>query len=237
MDDLILAQQLAYYRARAAEYEEWFLRQGRYDRGPALNARWFAEVGEVAAALDRFGLAGDMLELACGTGLWTERLLPHARSLTAVDASPEVIALNRGRLGSADVTYVHADLFQWEPPASSYDVVFFSFWVSHVPPERFEAFWRLVARALRPRGRFFLIDSRREPSSTAVDHRLPDRSAVTQSRRLNNGREFEIYKIYYEPDHLTGRLESLGWSASVSETPTYFLYATGQRVATECEGR
>jgi demethylmenaquinone methyltransferase/2-methoxy-6-polyprenyl-1,4-benzoquinol methylase len=28
----ILEEQLAYYRARASEYDEWFLRKSRYDR-------------------------------------------------------------------------------------------------------------------------------------------------------------------------------------------------------------
>ncbi|MBX6342304.1 MAG: class I SAM-dependent methyltransferase, partial [Thermomicrobiaceae bacterium] len=47
-----------YYRERAAEYDEWFYRQGRYDRGPEANARWFAEADEVAAALDALDLRG-----------------------------------------------------------------------------------------------------------------------------------------------------------------------------------
>ena len=47
-----LSSQLDYYRARAAEYDEWWLRRGRYDRGAALNAQWFAEAAEVQAALE-----------------------------------------------------------------------------------------------------------------------------------------------------------------------------------------
>jgi demethylmenaquinone methyltransferase/2-methoxy-6-polyprenyl-1,4-benzoquinol methylase len=232
----ILWQQLEYYRARAGEYDEWFLRQGRYDRGPALNAQWFAEVETVAAALDAFRPAGDVLELACGTGLWTARLLAHAARVTAVDAAPEVQALNRARLADlaplqagAAVTYVEADLFAWEPPASAFDVVFFSFWLSHVPPERFDAFWALVRQALRPGGRFFLLDSRHEPTSTAVDHRLPERIATTLTRRLNDGREFEIVKVFYEPDPLRARLGQLGWVVETHQTPTYFLFASGSR--------
>ena len=50
LDDL-LRQQIEYYRERASEYDEWFLRQGRYDRGPERNAQWFAEIGEVSCAL------------------------------------------------------------------------------------------------------------------------------------------------------------------------------------------
>jgi demethylmenaquinone methyltransferase/2-methoxy-6-polyprenyl-1,4-benzoquinol methylase len=63
----VLQQQVDYYRARAGEYDEWFLRQGRYDRGAELNAHWFGEVATVVAALDAFGPRGDVLEFACGT--------------------------------------------------------------------------------------------------------------------------------------------------------------------------
>lgn len=64
-----LAEQLGYYRARAAEYDEWWFRRGRYDRGPNLNARWFEEAAELDQTLAGFGPRGRVLELACGTGL------------------------------------------------------------------------------------------------------------------------------------------------------------------------
>jgi SAM-dependent methyltransferase len=219
--------QIDYYRARAGEYDEWFLRQGRYDRGPELNARWHSELATVARALDEFRPAGRVLELACGTGLWTERLLPHASEIIAVDAAPETIALNRARVGSSRVQYVNADLFSWEPSGADFDVVFFSFWLSHVPPRRFEAFWRLIGSSLRSGGRFFLIDSLRDPTSTATDHSLPARDSAIVTRKLNDGREFEIYKIFYEPSTLTERVAALGFALEAHATPTYFLYASG----------
>ena len=73
-----LREQLDYYGARASEYDQWWLRQGRYDRGAELNARWFAEAAEVELALKVFQPVGHILELACGTGIWTEKLLPSA---------------------------------------------------------------------------------------------------------------------------------------------------------------
>jgi len=142
----ILAHQIAYYRARASEYDEWFLRAGRYDRGSVWNAQWFREVADLEAILTSFHSAGDVLELACGTGWWTERLARTAATLTAVDVAPEVLKLNRRRLAPQPVTYLQADLFTWEPP-QRYDVVFFSFWLSHIPPDRFAGFWDLVAFA------------------------------------------------------------------------------------------
>ncbi|HEV2107332.1 MAG TPA: class I SAM-dependent methyltransferase, partial [Thermomicrobiales bacterium] len=89
--DRTLTEQREYYRARAPEYDQWFLRKGRYDQGPELNQRWFDEVEEVRAALDATRIAGDVLEMAAGTGWWTERLAATAEHLTALDASPETL--------------------------------------------------------------------------------------------------------------------------------------------------
>src|ERR1700676_376597 len=143
-DRPLLDQQIAYYRARAPEYDEWFLREKRYDRGPEHRKEWFRDVEQIAA----------VLELACGTGLWTQRLAENNRRIVAVDSSPEVIAINRERLGSANVEYTIADIFSWTP-ATTFDLVFFSFWLSHVPPGRFDAFWANVRAALRPGGQAF----------------------------------------------------------------------------------
>jgi demethylmenaquinone methyltransferase/2-methoxy-6-polyprenyl-1,4-benzoquinol methylase len=221
-----LQQQIEYYRARAGEYDQWFYRQGRYDHGPELNRRWFAEARVVEDALDAFKPAGSVLELACGTGIWTERLLRHAMEVTAVDASPEVLEIHRQKIQSSRVSYIQADLFTWQP-ARRFDVVFFGFWLSHVPPESFAAFWNLVRSALSPGGRFFLVDSLREPTSTAADHQLPAPAAATMTRRLNDGREFEIYKVFYSPEELESRLRDLGWDVAASRTAHYFLHAEG----------
>lgn len=228
--DAFLQDQIDYYRARAGEYDEWFLRQGRYDRGPTENAAWFADIAELRRQLAAFRPTGHVLELACGTGLWTEQLLHYADHITAVDAAPEVLTLNRERLQSDRVAYVQADLFSWQPSAR-YDTIFFSFWLSHVPTERFAAFWQMVDRALAENGRVFLIDSRYVESSTATDHQLAAAESQVQARRLNDGRIYQIVKIFYEPPQLTADLAKLGWSLNVATTESYFLYGMGKRNA------
>jgi ubiquinone/menaquinone biosynthesis C-methylase UbiE len=231
VDEDLLQGQLAYYRARAGEYDEWFLREGRHDRGPEWNRRWFSELEQVRGELDRFGPTGKVLELACGTGLWTVELARHAAGITAVDASPEVLEINRARLQEDrpehPVRYVRADLFDWSTD-DAYDVVFFGFWLSHVPPERFDAFWKLVRSALRPGGRAFFVDSlgpeapqeKRWLGWTPGDH--------TMLRRLNDGREFRIVKIFYDPVGLEARLADLGWRCSVRTTKNHLLYGFGE---------
>ena len=228
-DDAVLTEQLDYYRARAREYDKWWMREGRFDRGPEANARWFAETAELERVLERFDPRGDVVELACGTGLWTRHLADHADSLTAVDAAPEVLAVNRARVGDANVRYVEADLFDWSPDVS-YDACVFAFWLSHVPRERFAAFWETVAACLKPGGRVLVIDSARTERSTAADHQLPSADEDTMTRRLDDGREFQIIKRFYDPPELERALGELGWRAEVGATPEFFIYGTATRL-------
>ena len=236
MDEALLRGQLSYYRARANEYDEWFLRKGRHDRGPEWNRKWFSELEMVREELHEFDPTGDVLELACGTGLWTVELARYANTITAVDASPEVLDLNRSRLQEAHpetpIDYVRADLFDWRPEAA-YDVVFFGFWLSHVPPDRFGAFWQLVQSALAPGGRVFFVDSLRTETRAQKERLGRAPRDYTMLRQLNDGREFRIYKIFYEPDELAARLDEMGWNASIRATEKHLLYGFGEP-RTEC---
>ena len=136
-------EQVTYYRAIAREYED--------------HALHFAGGDELSAAVDAFGPTGDVLELACGTGVWTDQLLRHATQVTAVDASPEMLAIASTRVNSDRAHFIRADIFNWTPDRR-YDVVFFGFWLSHVPLERFSSFWAMVVDCLKPSGRVLFVD-------------------------------------------------------------------------------
>jgi demethylmenaquinone methyltransferase/2-methoxy-6-polyprenyl-1,4-benzoquinol methylase len=241
-EDLI-GEQVDYYRARAPEYDQWWLREGSYDLGPEFNARWAEEVGEVERIVDEFAPEGDVLELAAGTGLWSQRLVRHATTLTCVDASPETLAINRSRTASSglSVSYVEADLFAWAPERR-YDVVFFSFWLSHVPPERFDRFWSMVDAALVPGGRVLFLDNAKPFEAVVPEFPLLQEGGQIRApwvstqvdeaineRRLEDGRTFRVVKVFYDPAELQERLVALGWSATVSTTPTFFLHGTAAR--------
>jgi len=228
--DPVLDEQIAYYRARAAEYDQWWFREGRFDRGAQTNALWFDDVREVEGAFAAFlsrTRPQRALELACGTGLWTRHLAPAVAHLTAVDASAEVVAINRARVARANVDYVLADLFAWTP-AARYDVVFMGFWLSHVPEARFDAFWSTVRSALRPGGAAYVIDSALEPTSTAKDHARPDADAGVVTRKLNDGRTFRVVKLFHEPDALNARLARLRFDAAIGRTPRYFIHGAAR---------
>src|SRR3954452_9594758 len=231
--DPILAEQLAYYRARAREYDKWFRREGLHDLGEEHNARWRLELNRVFSALDAFAPRGDVLELAYGTGEWTIRLAESAARVVGVDAAPEMRELALAKLqdaGKSNVELRVGDLFSWQPD-QDYDVVFFAFWLSHVPESHAYRFWRSVRDALRPGGRFFLVDAARAVPERNVIHgsQLPDRESATELRRLEDGREFRIFKRSFDPDRLARDLRDHGLDASFVETGEFFVYGLGRR--------
>lgn len=223
----MLDEQQAYYRARAGEYDEWWQRRGRYDRGEDMTEAWRRQVATLEAALASFNPSGDVLELAAGTGWWTERLARIADRLTVIDASAETLAINRERVGRDDVEYVVADLFEWRPQRR-YDVVFFSFWLSHVPRPRFSTFWELVRSCLAPGGRAFLVDNREDRTDrvtedpTVIDYRTDE-----HVRRLNDGSEYRVVKVMYEPDELRTLLAAEQWKADIDGT-RWFIFGSAE---------
>jgi 2-polyprenyl-3-methyl-5-hydroxy-6-metoxy-1,4-benzoquinol methylase len=214
MLDSLLAEQLAYYRAIAGEYEEH-----------AIPGAWG---GELLAALDSFRPAGSVLELACGPGMWTKELLRHAAGLTAVDAAPEMLAFASARVRDERVRFTHADIFDWLPDRR-YDVVFFGFWLSHVPLERFEWFWSLVADSLKPNGRVFFVD---DAHRTAEELVYGESSSLVR-RRLNDGTPYRVVKVPHEPESLERRLQRLGWRMTITPTPGPFFWGAGQAALNE----
>lgn len=233
----LLEEQVAYYRARAPEYDDWWLRVGRYDDGDDEAARrWEAGRQGVAAAVEDFAPTGDVLELAAGTGNLTRELCRWAGHVTAVDASEEALAIARSKVPETSVTFVHADVFSWEPPRR-FDVVAFGFWLSHVPPGRMEQFWALIDDALRPDGRVFFTDN-----AVPVEHAFPDpwnRGSRPWSatwldhgvsvRTLSDGRRFHIVKRAWTPEELERELANLGWQATVASVDDLFIHGSARR--------
>ena len=219
----LLAEQVAYYSAAATEYEDHSL--------PATGSE------ELTDALEAFRPIGSVLELACGPGVWTRQLLRHASDVTAVDASAQMLAVASARIGggsprpddesagpgSGRVRFVQADLFSWTPDRR-YDVVFFGFWLSHVPLERFVSFWSLVADCLKPGGRvFFVDDGHRTPAEL-----IEGASSPVIQRRLNDGSTHRAVKVAHRPGELEQRLTRMGWNIRVTATSGPFFWGAGQ---------
>ena len=225
----ILREQFDYYDARANEYDDVWYRRGRYDLGPAGNERWFAETARLEAAVDAADIGGNVLELACGTGIFTRHLVPRADRLTALDASASVLEINAERVGDRSVDYQQADVFEWEPPdLVRYDHIFFGFFLSHIPPHRLDAFWERLERWLAPNGRVWFCDD-----APGVDERpsnpgetVADGPEWAHRRTLHDGRSFTIVKICHAPETLTEWLAARGWRADIAATGEEFIFGS-----------
>ena len=199
MTDEVLADQIDYYRRRAGEYDATAY-------GDVAAAR--ARIARLVAAMRP---TGSVLEIACGTGLWTEALARWAGPLTAIDAAPEAVAIARDRVRPARVTFEIADVFTWDPGAR-FDVIFFSAWLSHVPASRFAEFWQLLERLIIPNGRVLFIDE--HVDEHGKETYLAGRDEVIE-RRLNDGSTFRVIKNFVDPAELELRLRRLGWDCAI----------------------
>ena len=231
----VLAEQVAYYRARAPEYDDWWERRRGYDLGEQVTSAWRADAALLRDALDAFAPRGQVLELAAGTGIWTGELLRHADRVLAVDAAPEALAINRAKHDGRRVDYVVADLFSWMPPRR-FDAVCFAFWLSHVPSARWAQFWALVDRALAPGGRVWFCDSASPEYAASYGPEVyrvrADRlgwAGEYHQRRLRDGRAFEIVKRYWHPLELETELAAIGWHAVVRNTRWAFIQGSATR--------
>ena len=99
-----------------------------------------------------------------------------------------------------------------------------SFWLSHVPDDRFDQFWAKVRSAMAEGGSAYVIDSGWDMTSSATNHVRPDREHGIAARKLNDGSEYRIVKIFHEPDDLARRLAVLGFASRIVQTPRYFIH-------------
>jgi ubiquinone/menaquinone biosynthesis C-methylase UbiE len=217
----MIREQRDYYEARAAEYDDAYRRAAKYDRGAANNADWQAEMVRLTGAFDALALSGDVVELAAGTGFWTERLVGRARSLTVIDGSTAMLAVNRNRLGSASerVHYEVEDLLAWHP-RRTWDVCVFGFWLCHVPDERVAEFLDRVAESLRQGG------------AVCVVEKATDSEPVTEleARTLNDGRQFTIVEHPRSTETLVALFADAGISIAIETIGTRFCIGHGTRL-------
>lgn len=197
--DEVLSEQVDYYRRRASEYDVT-----AYGSVAAFRAR----IARLVAEMDP---SGRVLEIACGTGLWTEALADVADTVLAIDAAPEMVAIARDRVRSGSVRFEVADVFSWTTE-DRFDVIFFAAWLSHVPTSRFEQFWLMLRRLLAEDGRVLFID---EPIDVREKEAyVPGMDEIIE-RRLNDGRAFRVVKNFIDPEVMQARLREMGWACEI----------------------
>ena len=139
------------------------------------------------------------MEVAAGTGYWSQFIAPQAAQLTAIDATPEALTQIRARPGCADVTTHTMDAYQLDTLTETYNAAFAGLWLSHVPKQKLALFLDGLHRVLQPGATILLIDN-----SQAQCQRLPlshwdEQGNSYQQRQLADGSSHQVLKNF--PSH------------------------------------
>lgn len=203
-----------YYSERSREYDLLYEKKERQED--------LAEMGEDAIGL----LSGKkVLEVASGTGYWTELLALQVESITAVDTSPEMTEVARGRTRSfSNVTFVHHDAYSLETLDGIYEAAFCGYWISHVHRGRIRHFLESMNTRLKKGAVVVLFDNRLVKSSVTPVSRTDSDGNTYQKRKLLDGREFEILKNFLTKEDLMNFTEGLGVNRTYKDYEFYWLF-------------
>ena len=188
-----------YYAARAPIYDEVYQRPERQPDIRWLKGRiadWFA------------GRA--VLEVACGTGYWTQFIAPVAARVTATDAVAEPLAFARLRPDTELVSFVQADAFALPATLGSFDAAFAGLWLSHVPRERRREFLAGLHARLAPGARVALIDN---TEAQCRDLPIVEQDAdgnTYQLRALPDGSTHRVLKNFPAEPELRSMIDGIG---------------------------
>jgi SAM-dependent methyltransferase len=174
----------AYYAARAAQYDRVYERPERQ-----------TDLRDIEAWLVQQMLGKNVLEIACGTGYWTQFIAPVAASITAIDASVETLEIARGRPANTGVTFLEDDAYQLRRVSGKFDAVFAGFWFSHVPTSKRTPFVNRLAEVSAPSATAVLLDNRFVNGSSTPISRVDAEGNTFQKRRLD-GSEYEVLKNF-----------------------------------------
>ena len=187
-------------RPRAGEYDDWYLRRGRYSHGAIHDAAWNAELDAAGRWLDALPIAGEIVELAAGTGWWSP-LLAAKGELSLYDAAPAPLDRARERLVAHGLrAHLHVR-DAWAEPDRARRRPVHRVLAEPRRADRLDAFLALV-------GSLAASPAAASRSSTRCPIRRPGRPTTRRPaddlavRRLADGREFTIVKVFHEPDDL-----------------------------------
>jgi demethylmenaquinone methyltransferase/2-methoxy-6-polyprenyl-1,4-benzoquinol methylase len=202
----------AYYARRAAEYERIYAKPERQADLAALRTR----IGKLFEG-------GRVLELACGTGYWTDVIAGTAAQVTALDVNEEVLDIARTKPNAAKVAFLRGSAYDIPVPDRAHDALFAGFWWSHVPLERLELFLKGITPKLKPGALVAFLDNRYvEGSSTPVTRRDAQGNAY-QTRKLDDGSTHEVLKNFPEEGELLQRAARHGLEGHVDLLRYFWL--------------
>jgi SAM-dependent methyltransferase len=207
------AQLPAYYAARAAEYERIYQKPERQ-----------ADLAELRRLVPGYFAGRAVLEIACGTGYWTQFIAPVARSVTAIDINAETLEIAGSKTDpAARVSFEVADIYALPPHYDGFSGAFAGFWWSHVLRADRRPFVESLHRALVPGAVVVALENLYvEGSSTPLSHADADGNTF-QRRKLDDGSEHVVLKNFPSEDELRTEIEGVATAVEYTALGYYWL--------------
>lgn len=201
-----------YYAKRAGEYEKIYEKPERQ-----AELAWLRE--RIPRAFD----GRTVLEVACGTGYWTQFLATKARAVYACDINEPVLEIAREKGLPKSVHFFKADAVTLEGVPTGCNAAFAGFWWSHVKKADIAKFVERLATRLEPGATVVILDNQFHPGSSTPLSRRDEEGNTYQMRKLANGDEFEILKNFPTPDELKAAVEGFAREAHLETLQYYWL--------------
>ena len=200
-----------YYSKRAAEYEQIYQKPERQHELDWLRGR----IPELLAGRT-------VLEVACGTGYWTQFIARKAHRVYACDINESVLEIAADKPIPKDrVHFFKADAVSLEGVPSGCNAGFAGFWWSHVKKSGIEQFVANLAGRLEPGARVVVLDNQfAEGSSTPISRRDAEGNTY-QMRHLASGEQYEVLKNFPSSADLAEAVRPVAREAHL-ETLTYY---------------
>lgn len=205
-------EMVEYYARRAREYELIYAKPERQAELKTLRER----IGPLFAGRR-------VLEVACGTGYWTEVIAGAARSVVAIDINEEVLEIARTKaMEPGKVTFLKGDVYEMPQVEGCFDGGLAAFWWSHVPKERMRLFLEGFHRHLEPGAFVLIMDNAFEAQSSTPVHRRDANGNTFQLRQLKDGTTHEVLKNFPTERELRDAVAGLGERVEVQFLQYYW---------------
>jgi demethylmenaquinone methyltransferase/2-methoxy-6-polyprenyl-1,4-benzoquinol methylase len=205
------ADLVEYYRRRAREYEAIYAKPERQ-----------ADLAELRALIPDLLRGARVLEIACGTGYWTQLIAQAAASVLATDLAEEPMRIAQSKNYAGDIAFRTADAYALQG-LGRFDAAFAGFWWSHVPRGRIEGFLASLHGCLESGARVVMLDNRYVPGSSTAIHSIDAEGNSYQLRRLGDGAEVRVLKNFPGEAELRARLSPHAAQFSYREFEYYWL--------------
>jgi ubiquinone/menaquinone biosynthesis C-methylase UbiE len=183
-----------YYDRRAKEYE------AVYHRDDPVRQK---ELAEMETAIGKAFAGRRVLEVACGTGYWTERAAKTAAHITAVDAAPKTLEIARAKnLPEDKIEFQLGDAYCLDAIRGHFNAGLAMFWFSHVPKARIGEFLREFHATLEKGSTVFMAENMLQEGVGGEFVRKPGIEDTFKRRTLVDGSVHEVLKNYYDRSEL-----------------------------------